>query len=86
MVPLRGVPKQILVGMDQWLNTVCFGYADETLSARAYRTRNTYWGRVAYRSINGIFFWQKNHCMAAYAMEMFRQHLPEVYRESCKEK
>ena len=85
MVPLKQWPWQILLTLDQAANVLCRGWSDEKQSARAYRTRNTYWGRMAYLTINGLFFWQKDHCMAAYAMEMFRQHLPEVYRESCRE-
>ena len=29
--------KQILISLDQLLNAICNGYADETLSSRAWR-------------------------------------------------
>lgn len=74
--------KQVLLGFDQLGNTFFNGYADEALSARAYRRRETSLGKVAYRAINALFFWQKDHCMAAYASEMFRTQLPREYRES----
>jgi hypothetical protein len=31
--------KQVLIALDQLLNTLFKGYADETLSSRAYRLR-----------------------------------------------
>lgn len=72
---------QILIGLDQLLNACLAGYADETLSARAYRRRRARprW-MLAYRTINAVFFWQHDHCRAAYLSEVERRQLPPEYR------
>ena len=73
---------QFLIALDQLLNTVIgikgdgFGYADETLSARAWRLRSQ---SNFYRVINTIFFWQQNHCKEAYESEVNNRHLPSEY-------
>jgi hypothetical protein len=53
--------KNILISIDQFINTICLGDPDETLSSRVGKARDkneVFWARV----INKIFFWQKNHC------------------------
>ena len=74
--------KQLGIALDQLVNVLCAGYADETLSARAYRNRvkTKYWG-FFYRMFNKIFFWQNNHCRGAYNSEIIRDHYPVFYRE-----
>ena len=77
--------KQMLLAIDQFIN-VCFfnGYADETISARAYRNSLKGVKRwvIARRVIDGIFFWQQRHCQGAYMNEVARVHMPVAYRES----
>lgn len=73
-----------LIALDQLLNATLGGYADETLSSRAYRRASVAqpkrrW-RVAYRAINGLFFWQSNHCRGAFEREHMRWHLPPDLR------
>jgi len=76
--------KQFLIAIDQVVNTLVylksegFGFADETLSARAWRLRADSNG---YKVINVLFFWQDSHCLAAYESEMSRKHLPEEYQQ-----
>lgn len=71
---------QFLIAVDQLANTLACGYADETLSSRAYRCRDKRrWG-IAYRVINAIFFWQSDHCRAAYEREREQGHLPDGFR------
>ena len=70
-----------LIALDQLFNAALGGYADETLSSRTYRRASQQqakrrW-RWAYKSINTLFFWQKDHCNGAYQMELLRRHLPE---------
>lgn len=76
--------KQLLLAVDQLINVVFFnGYADETISARAYRNsvkRVKRW-MIAVRIIDGVFFWQKRHCRGAYLSEISRVHMPVAYRE-----
>jgi len=75
--------KQILIAFDQMLNAFVyikgdgFGYADETLSARAWRLREQ--SPFPYKFINALFFWQENHCKEAYESEMNNKHLPKEY-------
>ena len=53
--------KNILISIDQFANTVLGGHPDETLSSRAQhlKEKGVYWWA---NIINGIFFWQKDHC------------------------
>ena len=71
--------KQILIAVDQLANTLLGGMADETLSARAWRTRNP-----IHRLIDGLFFWDrqgpKRHCQLSFESELLRMQLPQGYR------
>lgn len=75
--------SQQLIAFDQFVNTLVYikgdgwGFADETLSARAWRLREE--SPYPYRIINGLFFWQENHCKEAYESEKNNKHLPEEY-------
>ena len=72
--------RQVLIALDQLVNTILAGHADETLSARAYRLsrdRGRHWPR---RVIDALFFWDENHCEQAHLSEMLRRHLPRPYR------
>lgn len=71
---------QVLIGIDQLINTIFAGYADETLSARAYRCRDKRKWALIMKLIDGAFFWQLSHCRGAYMMEIGRRQLPMEYR------
>lgn len=74
---------QFLIALDQLINTLFKGWADETLSARAYRNAangNAKWQRIQ-RAIDAIFFGQPNHCRGAHRMELERMQLPPIYRK-----
>lgn len=70
---------QFIIAVDQLINALFLGWADETLSARAWRKR--YEWPVVYRLINALFFWQDNHCQNAYNSERESRHLPPEYRD-----
>lgn len=71
----------LAIALDQLVNVLAGGHPDETLSARAWRMRaHTRAWRRAYRAINALFFWQADHCQAAYTSEWLRHHLPPEYR------
>lgn len=83
---LRHNGWQALIHLDQGLGLVVstlfkeLGYGDLTLSANAYRWELEdvrYWPR---KLIDGLFFWQKNHCHDAYVYEVERRHLPPSMR------
>lgn len=64
-----------LIWLDQGLNVfIGSGFCDETLSAMAHRKGG--WRRDV---INGLFFWQEDHCEASYYSEIERRHLPAEY-------
>ena len=75
--------NQALIALDQQINATFFrGWADETISARAYRNAaqgKEKWVRFE-RWINRLFFWQRGHCKGSYRMEQERMHLPPAYR------
>ena len=73
---------RLAVALDQVANVLAGGHPDETLSARAWRLRDTrrHW-RIAYRAINTLFFLADDHCRAAYESERLLRHLPPEYRE-----
>jgi ABC-type glycerol-3-phosphate transport system substrate-binding protein len=72
----------ILIALDQVLTTLVGGYPDETLSSYAHRL---YWSGKTFgfmrNVINAIFFWQKDHCLAAFLSERERHHLPPGLRD-----
>lgn len=73
--------KNILVALDQLLNTIFNGMPDETLSARAWRLeqeRGRKWPRIL---IDLVLFFDKDHCRRSYEAELKRSHLPETMRE-----
>lgn len=71
---------QVLVALDQLVNTLLGGMADETLSSRAHRRRLRGKPCLA-NAIDRVFFMQEQHCKTAYESEMARQHLPLNMRE-----
>lgn len=74
--------EQILIAIDQLLNALLGGFADETLSARAYRTRNKPLGAFFLKTIDFIFatfFGQERHCYDSYIAEIKRRQLPKHY-------
>lgn len=75
---------QVAIALDQLLNALCTGWADETLSARAWRTAlaGKPLGRVLRPAIDALFFWQREpgHCARAFAEEQERRQLPPQYR------
>lgn len=71
---------QVLIAIDQLVNALCGGWADETLSAHAFRAGWT-WRR---RAINALFFWQSDHCRSSYEAEVERRQLPPVYRNNVR--
>ena len=75
--------RQLLIAVDQLANTVLGGSADETLSARAWRAeqKGRIFGRIFRPVIDGLFFWDADHCKDSYQSELERRHLPPAYRD-----
>jgi hypothetical protein len=70
--------------MSQMINTICGGYPDEMLSARAHRRK---WKLEWWINRIPIFLWDRdengklNHCEQAYWHEVDRFDMPEEYRK-----
>lgn len=73
--------QQILIAIDQFVNACLGGWADETLSCRAWRQREKKrrW-KIMRRGIDALFFMQKEHCRQAFESEKNRRHFPPEMR------
>ena len=87
MVTLIQNLKQLAIAIDQLLNVLIGlvgnrqAWADETMSAHAYRLeleRGRSWAR---KLIDGILFFDKDHCKESYESEILRRQLPPSMRE-----
>ena len=68
--------KQNIVALDQLLNTLLLGFADETFSSRCHREIPTL---VPF--INTIFFFDPNHCEESFRSEKERRQSPLEHRD-----
>lgn len=73
---------QIAVALDQLVNAVFGGYADETVSSRTHRAYLRGKRKWMRNLINAIFFWQEDHCREAYESEVLRTQYPPEMRET----
>ena len=72
--------KQIFIALDQLINTLFMGMADETISARLFRLYLTeILSSKWYLIVDILFFWQYNHCYNAWRAEIERRQLPSYY-------
>lgn len=78
---------QVFIAFDQLVNALLLGYADETLSARAFRAHRDgkVFGKIFMPLIDALFFWQNTgpykHCEWAYEAEKRNHQLPPEYRK-----
>lgn len=73
--------NQVLVAIDQLINALIGGWADETLSSCAYRMDQKGARAAPLRClIDTIFFWQPEHCKQAFESERNRLQLPPEER------
>jgi hypothetical protein len=66
---------QVLIAFDQFVNALLGGWADETLSSRAWRTSKT-----LTRIIDAILWFDQDHCFESYVSEQLRTQLPPELR------
>lgn len=85
--PLKNWAYHVAIGLDQFINAILGGAADETLSSRTYRgavlakNPKKRW-RVLHRLIEGLFFWENGkHCKRAYHSELTRKQYPDSFKE-----
>lgn len=72
--------KQILIAIDQLVNAILGGWADETLSAHAWRSRHKPPFKTLQPVIDRLFF-DPSHCQDSYLSEIKRSQLPPEYRQ-----
>lgn len=74
----------LLIAIDQLINTVFLGHPDETLSSRSYRLYRDNISKIPCILINNLFFWDrednKKHCELSYISEQKRMQLPPEFR------
>ncbi len=68
--------KCVLIALDQLANTVAGGYPDETLSARCWRLRLRKPWCYLRAVIDGLFFFDPDHCRTSFESEVARKHSP----------
>lgn len=80
---------QLLIAIDQLLNVLIFMFitptrkvwADETLSAHAWRVHLERGVNWPYKLINALLFFDKDHCKEAYESELNRTQCPPQLRD-----
>ena len=72
--------KSVLIAADQLVNALLGGWPDETLSSRAWRWHVAGLRSWPCRLIDSLFFWEDNHCFAAYISEREGRQLPPELR------
>lgn len=73
--------KNLLIAIDQLINSIFGGYCDETLSSRAYRWEKDGKRNWTRKLIDAIFSpFQRNHCYASYVSEREGRQLPPELR------
>lgn len=74
--------EQIPIAIDQLVNTIFGGWADETISCRAHRMqgKSRKWARLR-KLIDCLFRRQKDHCKTAYESEKNRLQCPPELRQ-----
>jgi hypothetical protein len=72
---------QVALIIDQAFNVLLGGYADETLSSRAYRAwrGEKIFGKIFKPLIDTIFFWDPDHCRTSYLAEIQKKQLPREF-------
>lgn len=70
-----------LIAVDQLINTIFFGWPDETMSSRAYRWHKDDVRHWPYKVINALFFWQNDHCRSSYENESKGAQYPPELRK-----
>lgn len=74
--------REVLIAFDQLLNAIFGGWADETISARAYRLQASQPYKTLRPLIDGLFFFQPEHCKNSFYSELTRSQLPKEYRDA----
>lgn len=77
MDTLKGYIYRVLIGLDQFSNSILNGAPDETISSRCGRNKDKWYWNWLYRLLDWL---QNNHCERAIESEKARLHEPEELR------
>lgn len=79
---MRHWMKQVVLALDQLINALLGGWADETMSSRAWRTEcsGRIGGRIMRPLIDALFFFDPNHCLRSFDAERDSRQLPPEFR------
>ncbi len=79
---LRRWGKQVLVALDQLVNALSGGWADETLSSRCWRNRDKPGWKQGRRILDFVaaLLGDREHCKTSYASEWCRLQCPPELR------
>jgi hypothetical protein len=72
--------KNVLIAIDQLINTLIGGYPDETLSSHAYRMDMKGIRKWPRKLIDTLLFFDKNHCEDSFTSERIGRQLPPECR------
>lgn len=74
---------QVFIALDQMVNVLTGGSADETMSSRCYRMRFIPFYDGLQKAINVMFYplQGSDHCMHAYLKEILGRQLPQRFYE-----
>lgn len=78
--------KQLLIALDQLANVLIGlignrqAWADETMSAHAWRMQLEHDRTWARKLIDTLFWFDKNHCKESYESEVLKRQLPPSMR------
>lgn len=68
--------NNVLIGFDQFINTLLFGEPDETISSRCWRNKDKskFWS-ISRKLVDNLFFYTEDHCYKSYVAEVERQQI-----------
>jgi len=77
--------RRVLIALDQFANTLCGGWPDETISSVCYR-KSQEKGHYGFKFLKFILDItlspiDQDHCFQSYLAEMRREQLPMEYRQ-----
>lgn len=76
--------RRVLIALDQFANTLCGGWPDETISSVCYR-KSQEKGHYGFKFLKIVLDLvltpiDQDHCFQSYLAEMRREQLPMEYR------
>ena len=72
--------KSVAIAVDQLINAILGGWPDEAISSVAHRLDRDGIRSWPRKLIDGLFFWEKEHCKNSYESERLRRQLPPELR------